>query len=533
METTNFDKKDSNEDGVITPEKSQSENIEQVELSSPTENIADINKIEEQIVGLEGEIKKHVEQTNEVRLELGLPPETVENIPALKTKLTALDKLKNYIKNTAKAVTMAGIMLAGTSEAVGQTTQTFDKNGDKLAMNDLEEVRKKNMEKWVSKNYDLVKAGKLAPGTVLEGPDGNKYKIGAVLDNNLLKKNQDNESIDGPDNNTKKINISSFFKTGTVEYVDKDAELKAEQSVRDFLDSINDLENSSIRVLGTYSVDRKWGDISVENPDGDKNTQIAKAREQAGLALLKKIIKEKYGEDYLQNLEIESMSKGVALSDKFSQEEIDNMTDLEKQKEIDLNQGMSLEVVKKIINKAEKMEISPEEKEYLNAAFVILDKSKSMENDSEYASKIIEKINKNTDSKIKTLTLEGGNNEAHLQTLEKALVSLDESSIGKDIIVITDEPDNTLDSDSYDQQIAKVLELAKEKKVNILLKLFNPKMGPSASAASFVTLKLDDYSKNALKAVSSIPNMKYQTNEDKLQYWFNAQAQDSGVAVGE
>lgn len=532
METTNFDQKDSNEEEIIIGEEAPVSSLEQREVGSTTENVANINIIEEKIIELEGEIKEHTDETNKVRADLGLAPET-EIPPSLRAKISNLGKFKNYLKNTAKAVTMAGIMLAGNGEAVAQTNQTIDKNGDKIEMNDLEQTRKKNLDIWISKKYDLVQTGKLAPGTVLEGPDGNKYKIGAVLDNNLLKKNMDNESMDGPDNNTKKINISSFFKTGTVEYIDANSEEKAKQSIRDFLDSVNDLENSNIKVLGTYSVDRPWGEVSPENPHGDKNTEIAKDREKVGLALLKKVITEKYGAGYLENLDIDSEAKGVALSDKFSKEEIGSMTDLEKQKEIDLNQGMSLSVIKKIINKAEKMNTPSEVKEYLNAAVVILDRSASMDNDTKQALKIIEKINTNNNKKIKTLTLEGGNSEAHLQTLENLLSSLDESSMGKDIIVITDEPDNTLNNETYNQKIDQVLELAKIKKVNIVLKLFNPKTGEHPTNLASINVELNENNKNALRMVDHVPGMKYQTKAEKTQYWFDSQVNNSNITFNQ
>jgi len=496
--------------------------------------LADLKQTQKEIEEIEYSTKSVTDSINQIKeQELGLPKETGE-IPSLRNMIKRGQEL---VKEKAKLIaflTATGFLtLANTGEATAQTNKPVDKNPEKMGINDLDEVRQKNMDKWISKNYDLVKSGKLAVGAVKRGPDGNDYIIGAELDKDLFKLNNSEESIDGPDNNTKKLNMSSFFKTGTVEYIDKNSEEKAMQSIRDFLDSVQDLDNSTIKVLGTYSVDRKFGEVSPDHPDGDKNTQIAKEREKVGLDLVKKVLKERYTDSELTNLSLKSEAKGVSVSEQYTEEEISKMNNQDFEKATDLNQGFSIEIIKKIINKAEKIELSPEEKEYLNAALVILDKSKSMENDSKRASSIIEKINKNSDSKIQTLTLEGGNNEAHLQTLEKALFSLDENSAGKDVIVITDEPDNTLDGDSYNQKIDQILKLAKEKKVNILLKLFNPKMGPNPSKVSFITLKLDDYNKNALKSVASIPNVKYQTKEDKWQYWFNTQAQDSSVAVSE
>lgn len=126
METKNFKKDDNQEleNSITNPETLESI----TETPESTNDSFDTNNLEEQVVSLEGEITDHVDKTNEVRAELGLTPEHANNIPALKNKLSVLDKVKNYLKNTAKAATMAGIMLAGTSDATAQTNKTLDTN---------------------------------------------------------------------------------------------------------------------------------------------------------------------------------------------------------------------------------------------------------------------------------------------------------------------------------------------------------------------------------------------------------------------
>lgn len=412
----------------------------------------------------------------------------------------------NFFKKKAKSllnVALTGVLLAGNSEVAAKGTEPI--------------------------NYDS-KNKKIETGVI---QTGNPENVSQVLmtskeDNtDKDKKEKKNESIDGPDSNTKKINISSFFETGTVKYVNENAEATAMDSIQTFIGSIEkkDLENFTIRILGTYSVDRPWGDISPEHPDGDKNTKIAQEREQMALALFKKAIIEKYGNDFFEKLSIESDSRGVSLLERFTQEEIDNMTPEEIEEEINKNQGMSLEIIKKIEKQVEQVGLSEAVKYYSNAYLIILDKSPSMAKDAKKVRTIIDTMNKDrsSDEEIKTVTLEGGNMEAHLNTLINVLDGLNESAFGKDIIVITDEPDENYDEAGYNQKIEEVMSKAKEKGVNIILKILNPYSAPNAASEVDVTIKLDQTTKDALKPMTKnqLRHMKYITKEDLRQAWYN------------
>jgi hypothetical protein len=271
METTNFDKKDTNEDGVIAPEQPPVENIEQGESSSKTENIADINQIEDQVVELEGEITKHVEQTNEVRADLGLPPESPENIPALKNKISTLDKFKNYLKNTAKAVTMAGIMLAGTSEATAQTNKTLDKN-----------IEKTEVKTEIASFYDKLQEYKIIPESMTEVEFQEKAK-----DENWKKsiaqeyiKARGIKPITDPNAKIiKEINYGLNVEAPSKEYVNVLTEAQRKQEIENIWKMVNKgklkmgdsftLSNGEIYVIKNYTPNTYKKSVVNNNTDAD------------------------------------------------------------------------------------------------------------------------------------------------------------------------------------------------------------------------------------------------------------------------
>lgn len=125
------------------------------------------------------------------------------------------------------------------------------------------------------------------------------------------------------------LSTSAFFKTGTTEFVDAEAKEKAKVLIGYFLDTIT-FETSKIKVIGTYSVERPW----------EKNEELAEARKKFALDILLEVLKEKYTEEEIAKVYIESVSKGLSLDDIFTPEEIAEMTEEEKNLKIDLNQGI-------------------------------------------------------------------------------------------------------------------------------------------------------------------------------------------------
>lgn len=472
-------------------ENNSSENI-----NDPKLEIQRVEQAQAEIEKIENNIEHTKQDLDKIREELGLSLET-ETPPSLKKQTSKLESLKKYVNNAVKALALSGIMFGANNEAFSQ--------------NNKESV---DISNWMKQQYSLVESGKLEPGTLVQGPDGRTYKIAADINTDLFKLNK-KESLDGPnDLEEKKLNISSYFKTGTVEFVDGDAKEKVKKDIGVFLDSVKDLSNSTIKVVGTYSSDREWGKVSPEHPHGDKNTEIAKARKDVCLNLLLEVLKEKFPNVSLDKL-IDSESKGVSLSEHYSLEEISQMSPLEREKAIDLLEGMSLEI-KKLSEKISNSEMQ----DYLNAGFVLLDVSHSMQDDLQDAIKTIKSMNKDMNKDIKTIIIEGGNKENHLNSLLKLLNNIDESSRGKDILLLTDEPDNVFSGADYDEKINDILKQADEKGVNIILKLYNPNMNEgSKSLPSDIKIKLTQDSKYSLKQIGDSPG--------SLQQWYNNNLQNN------
>jgi len=192
METTNFKKDDNQElENPIT----NPETVESItETSESANDTFNTDNLEEKVVALEGEITEHLDKTNEVRADLGLPPEDAKNIPALKNKLSALANFTNYLKNTVKAATMAGIMLAGTSEVTAQTNKTVDKNPEKKELKDYIS----NLESAGINIDNKTKIG-------LIGPDGKFVTMTTEKARNLA--NQVKEDVDTEPDNSKKDEV--------------------------------------------------------------------------------------------------------------------------------------------------------------------------------------------------------------------------------------------------------------------------------------------------------------------------------------
>lgn len=125
------------------------------------------------------------------------------------------------------------------------------------------------------------------------------------------------------------LNNSSFFKTGTAEFVDTNARSKAKTTISEFLDTV-DFATSKIKVLGTYSVERP----------SNKNPQIAEARKKVGLEILNEVLTEKYSADEISKIVIEASAKGISIKDNYSEEEIKALTPEEVTKLIDEAQGI-------------------------------------------------------------------------------------------------------------------------------------------------------------------------------------------------
>ena len=126
------------------------------------------------------------------------------------------------------------------------------------------------------------------------------------------------------------LDTSALFKTGTAEFINQEARDNATETVKEFIKDI-DLDNSKIKVYGTYSVERPWQD----------NEKLAEDRMSVGMDILLSALGESEPiTEVLADLDIEMDSFGLSIFDVYSAGQIDSMTEEELDKKIDETQGI-------------------------------------------------------------------------------------------------------------------------------------------------------------------------------------------------
>jgi ATP-dependent protease ClpP protease subunit len=135
--------------------------------------------------------------------------------------------------------------------------------------------------------------------------------------------------------------------------------------------------------------------------------------------------------------------------------------------------------------------------DFNNVAAVIVDNSNSMREDIAQVSDFIQKINlenkKLNKESIGIFTVEGKDKEAHLNTLMSVLNKMQKNENRKEIVLMTDEPDNALDKTEYYQKIKQILDLSQEKNINIILKVLN-----SVGGEAYKVIELNEKNKDVL-----------------------------------
>jgi hypothetical protein len=173
----------------------------------------------------------------------------------------------------------------------------------------------------------------------------------------------------------------------------------------------------------------------------------------------------------------------------------------EKEKAIDANQGISFKL-ESINKKREVKELVFQKtfnniEDFNNVAAVIVDNSNSMREDIAQVSDFIQKINlenkKLNKESIGIFTVEGKDKEAHLNTLMSVLNKMQKNENRKEIVLMTDEPDNALDKTEYYQKIKQILDLSQEKNINIILKVLN-----SVGGEAYKVIELNEKNKDVL-----------------------------------
>ncbi|MFN4181391.1 MAG: hypothetical protein ACK4FA_01700 [Candidatus Paceibacteria bacterium] len=260
---------------------------------------------------------------------------------------------------------------------------------------------------------------------------------------------------------------SAYFKTGTVEYKTPEAREQAKRAIHVYLTQVDlfggGLENSTIFVKGQSSRERPT----------DLNYTLAQKRAEEGLRLVREVL-----DDYFagKNVRIEILVESDAsVYDGMTEEQIEEIKAIaesdpeEFAKMIDAKQSIKIEAVTKKIEKPETKDDALE-----SFGYVVIDESQSMANDAADVRKELEEINRTKDNKIQTFVLEGGTTESHISTLYKLIGKIPAGKEKKKILVLTDEPDNKLSKGNYETNISYVLGLARDKNVEITIKVFNP-----------------------------------------------------------
>lgn len=305
------------------------------------------------------------------------------------------------------------------------------------------------------------------------------------------------------------VDIASFCKTGTTEFVNMEMREAAKNVVRDFLKNV-DFSKYSIKIVGKYSIERPW----------EGNEQLKEDRRILGEQMVHEVLRERFSEEEIKNnIEINSSAIGQSVQDLgYSREDIEKMPKAILDALIDRTQGIDINIERKKEIQINQV-VERINQEYKDVYAVIVDQSKSMADEAQGVAKIVNNINKSEGREIKIVNLEGGNTEAHLKTLIKILESAPQDTQDeKDILVLTDEPDNTINSkEEYSQLTNTALGIAKEKNFKIKIKFFNPDQTRSGS-------KIIDLSSNpeALYLTSEFKKGNSPSSywESKLKKWY-------------
>ncbi len=304
------------------------------------------------------------------------------------------------------------------------------------------------------------------------------------------------------------LNISASFKTATVEFINKEAEVQAKNAIKQFLEGVN-LKNTKIKAVGTFSTRRDW----------DKNNDIAEERRNVGLKILKQVLSELgYAEG---DVTIESEARGQDILELYTQEQLNNMTQAEIEKAIDQTQGIHFELITMEDPVPRQQPRIPEKnfnnpKDYANVGYLLIDPSPSMQNDNADVQAQVGIANKSksevSKTEVVTLIMESGNKEAHFKTLNGLLSRIGSYDTPVELLVITDEPDETLGGD-YESFVSNIIALAKEKNVKIFFKVFNP----YKPAGGFKVFELNETNKHFMKPASGT-----MTDQLLLDKWYKA-----------
>ena len=138
--------------------------------------------------------------------------------------------------------------------------------------------------------------------------------ITPIKNENSFNKETDPKEGENP---TMSLNISANFKRGTVEFLDSTAEERAQKTISDFLEKVEDLENVTILVEGTFSIERPYV----------KNEELAKKRKEIGEKMLIGILNRWLAEGKLKSMpQILAVSRGASVFEFVSQKEFESMT---------------------------------------------------------------------------------------------------------------------------------------------------------------------------------------------------------------
>lgn len=340
------------------------------------------------------------------------------------------------------------------------------------------------------KKMTLAGAGLAVPGVV-------KAAVGAFESVEKSKKFNITSNLEEVEENEPLIlHVQAEFITATTEFADASAEKKIQDAIKNFLvQAIEfehiDLTKAEIKVIGTYSKERDW----------ENNPQIAKARMELGVKMLKEALSSpavKLNKKDIPVIEenIRSESRGKSIYEIYGADKLKSMTKAQTETAIDSCQGFDIEIIVKTEDGIGK----PENKNDLSIyAAIFMDDSGSMVNDYKAVERTVEEIKNREGKDIQIIPIEGQTVERHIDTLERYISKMGPSRQPRKVLVITDEPDNSIAPSNYENRISNLLGAEVSKRANvaeIVVKVLNPNGDGSYKMFSLNT----NEGRNALKA---------------------------------
>lgn len=264
------------------------------------------------------------------------------------------------------------------------------------------------------------------------------------------------------------LDLAAYFETGSAELKPSDIE-RIQTAFSDFLKTLPEEVKADLQA-GEMTIVVEAGcsparikSAITETINGVTNTyldnaDLARARANSVTPLLQQIVES----ENLSNIHFDVLIPADGISKS-------------KEKKVTIearyNHDVYMDIFKESFNE--------------NTLMVIMDESGSMKDKRDAANEVVDQINETREVPIEIRTLQGGNTEAHLKTMEDVIAGVDKQDGPKYIYVITDEMDETLRNtdpstpegqaniEEYKRRIRAVVEAGQKKNVHFVVHYMN------------------------------------------------------------